>query len=159
MCPAGAEGSASVMHGPNVWPQDLPGWEQQVQAYYNDMLQLSRVIARGLALSLSLPETFITDRMRDPVAQLLLLRYPPPPPKQQQAAAGDQEQQQQFVGCGAHTDCGFLTILAQDEVPGLQVKMASGEWVIAPPIPGVCVCAQYRADITCQTELGSSWKP
>lgn len=26
---------------------------------------------------------------------------------------------------------------AQDEVPGLQVKMASGEWVVAPPVPGV----------------------
>lgn len=72
----GAEGSASVMHGPNVWPdaQELPGWQQQVQAYFSDMLELSRVIARGLALSLSLPETFFTDKMRDPVAQLLLLR-------------------------------------------------------------------------------------
>lgn len=64
------------MHGPNVWPdaQELPGWQQQVQAYFSDMLELSRVIARGLALSLSLPETFFTDKMRDPVAQLLLLR-------------------------------------------------------------------------------------
>lgn len=124
------------MHGPNVWPDahDLPGWQQQVQAYFNAMLDLSRVIARGLALSLSLPETFFTDKMRDPVAQLLLLRYPPPP-KQQPAAPGN-GQEQQYVGCGAHTDCGFLTILAQDDVPGLQVKMASGEWVVAPPIRG-----------------------
>lgn len=27
---------------------------------------------------------------------------------------------------------------SQDDVPGLQVKMASGEWVVAPPVPGVC---------------------
>jgi hypothetical protein len=39
---------------------------------------------------------------------------------------------------------------AQDEVPGLQVKMASGEWVVAPPIPGVLLrsqSAQQPADI------------
>lgn len=119
------------MHGPNVWPdaQQLPGWQEAVQGYCGAMLELSRVIARGLALSLSLPESFFTDKMQDPVAQLLMLRYPPPP-----AAAAAQEQQ--YVGCGAHTDCGFLTILSQDQVPGLQVKMASGEWVVAPPIPG-----------------------
>jgi isopenicillin N synthase-like dioxygenase len=106
-----------MMHGPNVWPaaDELPGWQQQVQAYFSDMLELSRVIARGLALSLSLPESFFTDRMQDPVAQLLMLRYPPPPRQHQAAAtaaaAGGQEQH--YVGCGAHTDCGFLTILAQ----------------------------------------------
>lgn len=102
------------MHGPNVWPDptELPGWEQQVQTYFTAMLDLSRVIARGLALSLSLPESFFTDKMMDPVAQLLLLRYPPAPKAQGVgAAAGGQEQH--YVGCGAHTDCGFLTILAQ----------------------------------------------
>lgn len=102
------------MHGPNVWPdpQELPGWQQEVHAYFAAMLDLSRVIARGLALSLSLPEAFFTDKMRDPVAQLLMLRYPPMPKPPQQAGGADQ-QQRQYVGCGAHTDCGFLTILAQ----------------------------------------------
>lgn len=123
------------MHGPNVWPdaQQLPGWQEAVQGYFGAMLELSRVIARGLALSLSLPDSFFTDKMQDPVAQLLMLRYPPPPPMAQAVAAA---QEQQYVGCGAHTDCGFLTLVAQDEVPGLQVKVAPGEWVVAPPIPG-----------------------
>lgn len=103
------------MHGPNVWPDphELPGWQQQVQAYFTDMLELSRVIARGLALSLSLPESFFTDKMQDPVAQLLMLRYPPPPKLQQAAGAGSSGDEEQFLGCGQHTDCGYLTILAQ----------------------------------------------
>lgn len=102
------------MHGPNVWPDDsqLPGWREQVQAYFAAMLELSRVIARGLSLSLSLPEQFFTDKMQDPVAQLLMLRYPPCP-KLQAPAATAAAAEQQYVGCGAHTDCGFLTILAQ----------------------------------------------
>jgi isopenicillin N synthase-like dioxygenase len=78
-------------------------------------LDLARLVARGLALSLDLPESFFTDRMRDPVAQLLLLRYPPPATAAAAAAA------RRRVGCGEHTDCGFLTILAQDAVPGLEV--------------------------------------
>jgi isopenicillin N synthase-like dioxygenase len=167
------------MHGPNTWPL-IPGWEPSIRTYFHDMLQLSKAVARGVALSLNLPETFFDDKMRDPVAQLLLLKYPPPPA--QQATAGNCHQQQQdsqkmpgergpgsasfniyvstggnsnasqanssaggalaategtedqaaaeaaaaaaastdsaagqgeYVGCGAHTDCGFLTILAQ----------------------------------------------
>jgi isopenicillin N synthase-like dioxygenase len=123
------------MHGPNVWPSQLPGWQQQVQHYFASMLQLSRVVARGLALSLGLPEKFFTEKMQDPVAQLLLLRYPPPPnitssesqpaaaEQQHQAVTGEaavegqqqqqQQQRRQHVGCGTHTDCGFMTILAQ----------------------------------------------
>jgi isopenicillin N synthase-like dioxygenase len=94
------------MHGPNVWPDAaaLPGWREVVHTYFEGMLALSRVVARGLALSLELPGDFFTSRMQHPIAQLLLLRYPPPPPAQVAA---------QYVGCGAHTDCGFLTILAQ----------------------------------------------
>lgn len=36
-----------------------------------------------------------------------------------------------------HTDYGVLTILAQDEVGGLEVRLReTGEWVPAPPVPG-----------------------
>ena len=32
-----------------------------------------------------------------------------------------------------HADNDFLTILAQDGIPGLQVMLGSGEWVRVPP--------------------------
>eukprot|EP00775_Hariotina_reticulata_P011861 gene11861-12005_t len=196
----GAEGSSSPMHGANTWPS-ITGWQSAIRTYFQDMLQLSRLVARGIALSLDLPETFFNDKMSDPVAQLLLLKYPPPPAHQATPASCDQQPhdaqkltadngpdgslfniyvstggssntqarrsasaagaaaedgqdqaaaaipsgsatngtppaQAGFVGCGAHTDCGFLTILAQDDVPGLQVQMPSGQWVVAPAIPG-----------------------
>ena len=42
-------------------------------------------------------------------------------------------------GVGPHTDFGVLTVLCQDDVGGLQVQDAAGEWVNAPPIPGTLV--------------------
>jgi len=41
-------------------------------------------------------------------------------------------------GVGEHTDEGVLTLLAQDEIGGLQVKTPGG-WIDAPPIPGALV--------------------
>ena len=37
------------------------------------------------------------------------------------------------AGVNAHHDAGFLTILLQHEVGGLQVENASGEWIDVPP--------------------------
>ena len=37
---------------------------------------------------------------------------------------------------GAHSDYECFTILAQDEVGGLEVRNARGEWIKATPMPG-----------------------
>ena len=39
-------------------------------------------------------------------------------------------------GQGPHTDNSFITILARTEVPGLAVRLPSGEWLAPPLIPG-----------------------
>jgi isopenicillin N synthase-like dioxygenase len=70
--------------------------------------------------------------MQRPTAILRLLRYPPNP----RAAAMTDGQ----LGCGAHSDYGYLTILAQDEVGGLQVQNRAGKWIDARPVPGAYVC-------------------
>ncbi len=38
-------------------------------------------------------------------------------------------------GIAPHTDANFLTLLAQSEVPGLQVRMPDGSWVDVPYVP------------------------
>jgi isopenicillin N synthase-like dioxygenase len=41
-----------------------------------------------------------------------------------------------YVTGAPHVDSGFLTLLAQDGVPGLQARHRNGEWVDVPPVEG-----------------------
>jgi isopenicillin N synthase-like dioxygenase len=79
-----------------------------------------------IALSLQLPEDFFEFALRTPIATQRLLHYPPQP---EQAARNQ-------IGAGAHTDWGLVTLLAQDEVGGLEVCNADGDWIKAAPIRG-----------------------
>src|SRR5258707_15442551 len=64
------------------------------------------------------------------MATLRILHYPPMPDR---IADGQ-------LGAGEHTDYGNVTLLATDEVGGLEVRTRSGEWLAAPVIPGTFVC-------------------
>src|SRR5262249_60171692 len=55
-------------------------------------------------------------------------RFPHSPPQ-------DTEDDEQF-GQGPHTDNSFITMLAREDVPGLAVRLPSGEWLAPPVIPG-----------------------
>lgn len=117
------------LHGPNQWPDALPGFRETVLAYFDAMEGLARILLRGIALSLDLAEDWFADKTRKPLSYLRLLHYPP------QTGPIDERQ----IGCGAHSDYGCLTILAQDDVGGLQLMNADGAWIEAPPIPGTFV--------------------
>jgi isopenicillin N synthase-like dioxygenase len=60
---------------------------------------------------------------------LRLLHYPP-----QSASRTDGQ-----IGSGVHTDWGALTLLAQDDCGGLQVRSQNDHWFDAPPLPGAFV--------------------
>lgn len=114
--------------GVNLWP-DLPGWRDQVLAYYDACMTLQLTIHRGFALDLGVPEDFFADKMDRPIATLRLLHYPAG-----DAVAGAE------IGAGQHTDYGNVTILATDGVAGLQVQRRDGVWLDAPHIDGAFVC-------------------
>ena len=43
------------------------------------------------------------------------------------------------IGAGEHTDYGNITLLATDDVGGLEVKVRGGDWIAAPPMYGAFI--------------------
>jgi isopenicillin N synthase-like dioxygenase len=98
-------------------------------AFYAAALSAACQIMKILADCLELPAEFFTDRHRGENVTLRLLHYPANLP----VKSHDQ------LGAGAHTDYGSITLLFQDEVGGLEVRDASGEWQLAPPVADAIV--------------------
>ena len=116
-------------YGANQWPPGRPGFRAAFEDYYGQAVGLGHHLMGLLALSLDLEESYFEAIYREVSATLRLHRYPPQP----QDARANQ------LGAGAHTDYGSITILAQDDLGGLEVENAAGEWLRAEPIPGTFV--------------------
>lgn len=117
------------LNGPNQWPEALPDFRGPVQAYDRALLDFCLRLLRPIARALDLPADALAPYFRQPTTFLRLLHYPPQPPD---------SPEDQF-GSAPHTDYGFVTILAQDDTGGLEVKRRDGAWISAPPIPGTFV--------------------
>ncbi len=87
------------------------------------MSTLARKMVGAIALSLGLPADSLDRYFEQPTTFLRLLHYPTQP------------QEEGLFGSAPHTDYGFITLLAQDNVGGLEVKNKAGDWVPAPPVP------------------------
>ncbi|MBL4610448.1 MAG: isopenicillin N synthase family oxygenase [Pseudomonas sp.] len=115
--------------GVNFWPE-VPGWREEMLAYFDACLDLGRLIHRGFSIDLGLAEDYFDAHLSMPIATLRMLRYP--------ASAG--HSQREDGGAGAHTDYGNVTLLATDQVAGLQVANRQGQWIEAPHVPDAFVC-------------------
>ena len=114
------------LHGPNLFPATVPELGPAVLDWMSAMTALGHLLLRGIALGLGLErDWFERDLTREPTVLFRIFRYPPT--------------QDEGWGVGEHTDYGLLTILAQDERGGLQVRGRDG-WIEVPPTPGVLVC-------------------
>ena len=117
------------MHGPNQWAEGLPGFKETCLEYYEVLYTLGQKFLPGFALALDLEPDHFEKYFRQPMTSLRLLHYP--------------RQEAHIVtgyGHAPHTDYGFLTILAQDEVGGLEVyDKATRHWIQASSVPGAFV--------------------
>ena len=117
------------MIGPNLWPDDAqPALRPAVLAFLAEAERVMREILRVLAAALGQPEDHF-DRWFDDESWLNLkvVRYPG-----RDAVDSDQ-------GVGSHKDYGYLALLLQDDLGGLQVEAADGSWIDATPVPGAFV--------------------
>jgi len=117
--------AARRFRGMNRWPADLPGFRETCIAYCEAMEKLALSLLPMYACALGLPAGFFAPAFVEPQYTLRVSHYP------QQEVVRENE-----FGLAPHTDTSFMTMLAQNEVPGLAVQTASGRWIDAPVIPG-----------------------
>ncbi|HMJ79278.1 MAG TPA: 2-oxoglutarate and iron-dependent oxygenase domain-containing protein, partial [Iamia sp.] len=113
------------LHGPNLWPSD--DLRDAVTAWMDAMTGLGHALARAIGTGLGLGGGWFDRHVTaDPTVLFRIFRYPPVPPSDP------------GWGVAEHTDYGLLTLLAQDDHGGLEVRGPDG-WIGVPPDPGVLV--------------------
>lgn len=115
------------LQGPNRWPDDAD-FRRVVTTYRDSVRDLGLSLLPVFSIAMGEEENYLNQFFAPPTTTLSLLHYAPEP-------NADPDQ----FGSAPHTDYGFLTILAQDDVGGLQVQSTDGAWIPAPPMKGAYV--------------------
>ncbi len=114
------------LRGRNQWPARLPRLRSDMMAYFEALEAMCDRMLPPFAVALGLrPDYFAPFFANEAHANLRFLHYPP------QEIADDNA-----FGQAPHTDNSFMTALARTDVPGLAVRLPSGEWFAPPIIPG-----------------------
>jgi isopenicillin N synthase-like dioxygenase len=114
------------LRGRNQWPAGHERMRAAMVRYFKTLEAVGEGMLPVLARALDMPaDHFAPFFANEAHINLRFLHYPP-------QEVSDDEQ----FGQGPHTDNSFITILARTEVPGLAVRLPSGEWLAPPLIPG-----------------------
>jgi len=120
-----------LLQGPNLWPEDsFPELKPAAMEWAELMSRVGMELLRAIAVSLKLPEDYFDEPFQGSPAWMgKLVHYVGGVVE----AAGDQ-------GVGSHADYGFVTLLLQDDIGGLEVlPPGASEWAPVEPIPGALV--------------------
>ena len=96
------------------WPAALPEFQPVIRAFYDACDALALRLLGALSTNLGMPATFLDALFRP--AHTSFLRPTP----------------RSHLGVNSHTDSGALTLLLQDEEPGLEVLHGNG-WRLVEP--------------------------
>jgi isopenicillin N synthase-like dioxygenase len=109
------------LEGPNQWPDEvLPELRPLVERFQREMEAIADRLMAEMCVGLGLAPDHLERRFGERRMSLVkLIHYPATP-------AGE-------AGVNAHHDTGFLTLLWQPGVAGLQAQNQDGEWIDVPP--------------------------
>ena len=114
--------NGEYLAGPNQWPSEIPDFKKTLTSYFDAMTKLCQKICHIIALAMGVDPKSFAAKFDPPTTFLRLLRYPPSPP----------EKPSDYYGSAPHCDFGCITVLAQDETGGLQVRNKQGKWIESP---------------------------
>src|SRR6266446_9829905 len=122
--------AGTPLRGRNQWPEAEPGLRHDMMAYFHAMGAMCDRILPVFAVALDMPPGFFlpffaSSATGEGHANMRFLHYPPQP-----------AEEDNLFGQAPHTDNSFMTALARTDVPGLAVRLPSGEWFAPPTIPG-----------------------
>ncbi|BFG41691.1 hypothetical protein CerSpe_279650 [Prunus speciosa] len=112
----------------NQWPEHPPELREVCEEYAREVEKLALKLMGLIALSLGLPENRFSSYFKDQTTSVRLNHYPVCPSPQL------------ALGVGRHKDSGALTVLAQDDVGGLEVRRKTdGAWIRVKPTPNAYI--------------------
>jgi isopenicillin N synthase-like dioxygenase len=121
--------AGTPLHGTNLFPPGELG--PTILAWLVALRPVADALMGGIAVGLGLRSDWFERHLTaDPTVLFRIFHYPALPDN----AVADE------WGVGEHTDYGLLTLLAQDDSGGLQVRTPEGAWLEVPAEPGVLVC-------------------
>ncbi|CAN1180210.1 Protein DMR6-LIKE OXYGENASE 2 [Linum perenne] len=106
----------------NSWPESPSQFRIVCQEFAGEMEKLTFKLLELISVSLGLPADRMNGYFDNQISFVRINHYPPCPFSDV------------TLGCGQHKDFDVLTILAQNDVQGLEVKR-DGEWVPVTPAP------------------------
>lgn len=132
------------LQGQNVWPAAASADENKhwsdanrdvLNTFFKQMVSASRSVSKNLSQSLYAEASFLDGfcQQGDTISIMRMFHYFPYDKFGQSAPDGFE-----FIGSSPHTDWGFLTLILQDEIGGLQI-FHQNEWIDVPHIPGTIV--------------------
>lgn len=110
----------------NEWPTNPPSFRKEVAEYCSCMRGLVLSLLEAISESLGLDRECISKGLGKHGQHMAMNYYPPCP------------QPELTYGLPGHTDPNLITVLLQDEVPGLQV-LRGRKWVPVNPIPNTFI--------------------
>ena len=119
------------LQGPNQWPAGFPKLEAVAMEWATLMNRVGAELLSALAVGLGLPQEYFDEPFAETPAWMgKLVHY----------VGGGIVPGAGTQGVGAHADYGFITLLLQDAVGGLQVQpYGQDEWIEVEPIEGALV--------------------
>ncbi len=101
---------------------DINGFKSVIMNYYNQMFKVSMHLLEAMALALGEEHDLFTDHFYPTSGIILRFNHYP----------SCVNKIKNEIIAGAHTDYGYLTLLYQDDVGGLQIQTKAEEWVDVP---------------------------
>ena len=111
--------------GVNQWPENLPGFRETAVDYCTTLEGLVQRLLPLYAVALDLPSDYFARPFTDPMFTMMMIHYP----RQDVVEANE-------FGLAPHTDTSFMTLLAQNRVSGLSIRLPTGRWIEAPVVEG-----------------------